>query len=250
MRPDDILLASYPGSGNTWLQFLLANLIHPDREVNLGNLHRLIVDPDITVKREIDRIRAPRIVKTHGSFDPRYRRVIYEVRDPRDVVLAGYNDLRHNDLRHSRKSGEEMPLEAFIGRFLAGELNRDLGSWGENAGSWLAARCGDPGFLLVRYEDLVAGTARELTRTADFAGLPSAPERIARAVERGSALPSVKSSWRHDLPAPQVARIEAAWGDVMACLGYELVTRDHGSALESSLLAVLTAHSDDRRGAI
>jgi hypothetical protein len=55
-------------------------------------------------------------------------------------------------------------------------------------------------------------------------------------------LHSAKSGgWRNDLPEPQIARIETAWGDIMACLGYELVTRDSRSALKSSLIGLLAA---------
>jgi hypothetical protein len=257
VRPDDILLASYPNSGNTWMRFLIANLVHPDREVSYGNLHQLVFDPDVSVKRDFDRAPRPRIVKTHGSFDPRYRRVIYLVRDPRDVALAQYQRLRQ-----LRSIGDEFSLDNFIERFLAGGdavslVSTDhFGSWGENAGSWLAASFRHPGLLLLRYEDLLADAARELTRVAEFAGLPETTERISQAVARSAPdkitdsekeqgrdvplVPSAKSGgWRSDLPKPLVARIEAAWGDIMACLGYELVTRDSHSALESSLLGLL-----------
>jgi hypothetical protein len=250
---DDILLASYPKSGNKWMRFLIANLLHPDQAVNTENLHRLIVDPDLTVKRDIDCAPRPRIVKSHGSFDPRYRRVIYLVRDPRDVVLSQYDDLRQ-----SRSVGDELPMERFIERFLTGDLDRYLGSWGENVGSWLAARSGYPGFLLLRYEDLLASPSRELAGVADFAGWPVTPERISQAVERNSvhkmpeiekgqdrsSLPikSMKSGdWRSNLSEPHVTLIESAWADIMACLGYELVTRDYRKALDSSLIGLLAA---------
>lgn len=246
VRPNDILLASYPKSGNTWTRFLIANLVHPDGEVSLGNLHRLVLDPDVSVKRDFDRAPQPRIVKTDGSFDPRYRRVIYVVRDPRDVLLSQYHYLRK-----LARIEDEFPIEDFVERFVTGELNRHLGSWGENAGSWLATRSRYPGFLLLRYEDLVSGTARELTRVADFAGMQTTPERISKAVERSSSekMPESQSgSWRSDLPEPQVARIETAWGDIMACLGYELVTRDPRSALKSSLIGLLVAGSAGSTG--
>jgi hypothetical protein len=269
VRPDDILLASYPKSGNTWTRFLIANLVHPDREVGFGNLHRLVLDPEVTVKRDFDRAPRPRFIWTHRSLDARYRRVIYVVRDPRDVALSLYHYLRK-----VRRIDDELPMEVFIERFLTGEFNRDIGSWGENAGSWVAARSRHPGFLLLRYEDLLAGTARELTRVADFAGLPATPERVSQAVERSSAgkmresekkrgrrsmpikgssqeippVPSAKSGgWRSDLPEPQVARIEGAWGDIMACVGYELVTRDPRSALKSSLIGLLAAGTGESR---
>jgi hypothetical protein len=275
VRPDDILLASYPKSGNTWTRFLIANLVHPDREVSFGNLHRLVLDPDVTVKRDFDRAPQPRIVKTDGSFDPRYRRVIYVVRDPRDVLLSQYHYLRK-----LARIEDEFPIEDFVERFVTGELNRHLGSWGENVGSWLATRSRYPGFLLLRYEDLVSGTARELARVADFAGMQATPERISHAIERSSFektpesekedqrsmpsksgrqdipfVPSAKSGgWRNDLREPQIARIETAWGDIMACLGYELVTRDPRSALKSSLIGLLVAgsagSSGERRGEV
>jgi hypothetical protein len=253
VRPDDILLASYPKFGNMWERFLIANLVHPDRTVSFSNLHQLILDPDVSVKRDFDRVPQPRIITTDGSFDPRYRRVIYVVRDPRDVALSQYHYLRK-----LARIEDEFPIEDYVERFLAGELNHHLGSWGENVGSWLATRARHPGFLLLRYEDLVSGTARELNRVADFAGSQATPEIIAQAVERSSAqmregekkqeqsatpfLHSAKSGgWRNDLPEPQIARIETAWGDIMACLGYELVTRDSRSALKSSLIGLLAA---------
>jgi Sulfotransferase domain len=255
VRPDDVLLASYPRSGNTWLRCLIANLIHPDRDVNFGNLHRLIVDPDISVKRDIDRVPQPRIVKTHGSFDPRYRRVICLVRDPRDVAVSQYRYLRQLGI-----VGPTTSIEDFIDRFLTGELNRHLGSWGENVGSWLGTRSNHSGLLLLKYEDMLADTAHELARAADFGGWPASPEGIARAVTRSTAdkvrgcktkqgesyVPTQagKSRWQNDMPESQIARIEAAWGDVMACLGYDLASRERGSAFKSSLLGVLAAGAD------
>lgn len=240
VRPDDILLASYPNSGDTLTRFLIANLIHPDEEVGLDNLHRLVPDSDVSVKRDFDRAPRPRIIKSRSSFDPRYRRVIYVVRDPRDVVVSQYDFLRK-----ARRTNDALTVEDFVERFLVGEdaasrvAPGDFGSWGENAGSWLAARSGHPGFFLLRYEDLLADPARELTRVAEFAGLSTTPEKIAQGVGRSSGDAPAESNWRSDLPEPQIARIEAEWGDIMACLGYKLATRDSRSALQSSLIGLL-----------
>src|SRR6266550_2199038 len=180
--PDDVFLVSYPKSGNTWARFLLANLLHPEQSVNFANLRRLIPDFDGGgTKRDFDRIPRPRIIKSHGCFDPRYPRVIYIVRDPRDVAVSQYH--YHRKLR---KIEDDLPIERFVARFLAGET-RGGQSWGHNVFTWLATREGDPRFLLLRYEDMIADTSRELRKVTVFLGLDVTDEQIARAVERSSA---------------------------------------------------------------
>jgi len=241
--PDDIFLVSFPKSGNTWTRFLLANLRFPDQPATWANINRLIPDPTVTTKRDFDQMPRPRIIKSHECFDPRYPRVVYIVRDPRDVVVSQYH--YH---RKIRKIEDDSPMEKFVTRFLAGETCPH-GSWGQNVSTWLTTSEGNPRFLLLRYEDLVADTARELAKVVAFLDLSAGPERIAQAVERSSAdrmrqlekrqpdknelmkgsrkdLSFVRAAgsggWRSDLPAPMVARIEAAWGSLMQHLGYEL----------------------------
>ena len=89
--PDDVFLVSFPKSGNTWTRFLIANLAHPEQPASFANLYELVPDPEGTPKRIFDRIPRPRIIKSHECFDPRYPRVIYIVRDPRDVALSQYH---------------------------------------------------------------------------------------------------------------------------------------------------------------
>jgi hypothetical protein len=111
----------------------------------------------------------------------------------------------------------------------------------------------------------VADTARELSKVADFLQLSAGPEQIAQAVERSSAdrmrelekaqkdknglfkgsrsdMSFVRAAgsggWRTGLPAPMVAKIEAAWGPLMQHLGYELSTRSASDAREYASLGV------------
>src|SRR5690349_8047723 len=79
---DDRFLVSYPRSGNTWTRFLTANLLFPDREVSFLNIDHLIPDVLNVDRRTLAGIPRPRLIKSHEYFDPRYRRVIYIVRDP------------------------------------------------------------------------------------------------------------------------------------------------------------------------
>lgn len=240
--PDDIFIVSYPKSGNTWTRFLIANLVYPEARPDFANINRIIPDPEALSKRHLNRLPRPRIIKSHQYFDPRYKRVILVVRDPRDVALSQYYFHRKRTL-----IGDDYPIERFVRRFVAGETS-PYASWGENVAGWLATRYQTPGFLLLRYEDMIADTTRELAKVASFLELVSSAERLATAIERSSAqrmrqleqkqalkwsstretrqdIPFVRTAkagnWKSELPEQAVAMIETAWGPLMRWLGYE-----------------------------
>jgi hypothetical protein len=242
---DDVFIASYPKSGNTWTRFLVANLIHPQEPVTFLNIDHIVPDPGLRSRNFLRSCPRPRVMKSHHPFDPRYNRVVCIVRDPRDVALSQY----HFQIKRGLiKTGD--PLEEFVRRFVAGETN-EYGSWGQNVGSWLVARNHTAGFLLLRYEDLKERPEEGLAKIAALVGLEVDRGQLARAVELSSAdrmrkleklqadkwastketrkdLAFVRSAvageWKSSLPHEAVAQIEHAWGHIMRALGYETVT--------------------------
>jgi hypothetical protein len=241
--PDDVFIVSYPKSGNTWTRFLIANLVHPEAQADFANINRIIPDPEGLSKRQLDALPRPRIIKSHQYFDPRFRQVLYVVRDPRDVALSQYHFHRKRRLIE-----DSYPIESFLPRFLAGETS-PYGSWAENVGSWLATRKDSPGFLLLRYEDLMQDTVGRLEVIARFLDIPADQARLRQAAQRSSAeemrrleqagarqwsttrdtrqdVPFVRAAkaggWKESLPPAAVAAIESAWGRWMEELGYEL----------------------------
>ena len=244
--PDDTFLVSFPRSGNTWTRFLVCNLMNPDDPVDFAQLESRIPEIYDVTDRNLREFRRPRIIKSHESFDPRYKKIIYIVRDPRDVLISYYEfQLKR------RVISDECSLEEFVPRFMESEIEPKIGTWRDHVVSWTATRGGQKNFLLLRYEDMLADTHKVSTTIASFLGFDSNPERIARAVTLSSAdrmrklekeqsqqwketkktrqdKPFVRKAksggWRATLPERCVAQVESAWGEVMRSVGYELVT--------------------------
>jgi hypothetical protein len=254
---DDIYLVSYPKSGNTWTRFLLANLVYPEKNPDFSNINALLPDIEEMSKRDLERAQRPRILKSHQYFDPRYPKVIYVVRDPRDVVLSEY----HFDIKR-RAIADDFPRQEFVSRFVRGEVNHPNGTWAENVATWFYTRRFDPRFLLVRYEDLQTQAIEEMGKIARFVGVSADSERIAFAVKQSAAdrmrelekkqallwsstretrqdKPFVRSAksggWKAELPEESIAEIESAWGGLMREIGYELAATENRGMVHAGM---------------
>jgi hypothetical protein len=189
-------------------------------------------------------------MKSHEPFDVRFKKVIYLVRDPRDVAVSEY----YFDLK-KRYVAADTTLEQFIKLFVAG-TSSGYGSWWEHVASWIGPRNGNPNFLVVRYEDLLAEPVVETAKIAEFLGIKADEERLRTAVERSSAdrmrkiekqdadkwtgtkntrkeIPFVRAAksggWKESLPSALVEEIEVAWFPLMNFLGYELQSKELNS---------------------
>jgi hypothetical protein len=244
--PDDVFIISYPKSGNTWTRFLIANLVYPEKHPDFSNINEVIPDPEGLSKRHLAHMPRPRLIKSHQYFDPRYPKILYVVRDPRDVAISQYHFHRKR-----RLIDDNYPVQRFVTRFIAGETS-PYASWADNVASWLVTKYKHPEFLLLRYEDMMADTARELAKAAAFLGAPADPSRIAHAVAQSSVnkmrelentqarlwsstkdtrqdVPFVRSAtaggWKSEMPESSVQEMERAWGMLMTWLGYGLASR-------------------------
>ena len=238
---DDVWIVSYPKSGNTWTRFLIANLVAGDKAVDWSNIERIV--PDIYFNRDplLKDLPRPRYFKSHEGYRPDYRRVVFIVRDPRDVAVSYYHFVRKTKMLPA-----DATMDDFMRKFIDGQID-PYGNWGENVGSWLGARRGSDNFLVVRYEDLLENAEAELARIADMLGLVADERLFRHAVENSRAdrmreleqeqrrghkmlkrsradIPFVRAAksgqWRTDLPPEAVQQIESAWGSVMRELGY------------------------------
>jgi hypothetical protein len=250
--PDDVFITSFPRSGNNWIRFLIGNLIWQDGSLTFNNQGTRIPELYATSDQAMRHLPRPRILRGHEAFEPRYRHVIYIVRDPRDVAVSKY----HYNLATGRHP-KGYPIEDFIPRFIAGEFESHFGTWAEHVMSWLSTRQNHPGFLLVRYEDLQREPRAELARIASFLNrcsfrqIDASPQQLERTIQLSSpeqmrslerqqgrrwlrlrkereikgyvaVRAGVSGGWKSVLPQESVAQIESAWGPVMTQLSYPL----------------------------
>lgn len=181
----DVYLISYPKCGRTWLRLMIGRTLVnyfglPQDEDTLflrwkKKPHPRV--PHITVVHD-DRpmLKSPAELE-HSKQRYRTKRVIFLVRDPRDVIVSSYFEMKNRGLLfgenpyEQRKPVFDGSLEEFIYREQGGfsTILQYYNIWAKNRGLI-------KNFLLVRYEDLKAAPQAELRRVIDFLRLDFIPD--------------------------------------------------------------------------
>ncbi|HKV12993.1 MAG TPA: sulfotransferase domain-containing protein [Thermoanaerobaculia bacterium] len=179
-REDDLFIVSYPKSGTTLMQMMLYQMTS---EGSMEIPHIDCVAPWIELWLLRDRadvlesLPSPRFFKSHLLYDqiPKGRKIIYLVRDVRDVAVSSYHHF-------CLVTGKQPPLDQYIDGFLQGKSPL-FGSWFEHTRSWLPHR-NDSNVLLLKYEDIISDLPGTVQAVSQFWGVPVAPEDLPRILER------------------------------------------------------------------
>jgi len=248
IRQDDLFVVGHPKSGNTWLTYMLVILVRDDRdrEINLANIGRYA--PTIHARDQViceyEDMSSPRIFRNEGPrFAELYPCTIFIVRDPRSVLLSYY----HHCVHDTGDSG--WTIDSFVDEMLEHgcipRLEPFQTRWDDRLEEWTGRAERQP-VKIVRYEDLKTDRGAVLRDVAAFAGLSPTTELIEEAVQRGDfnsmrgeektvgaesyagekgargffVRKGKTDSWKEEMPAAVIEKIETAFRPGMKKLGY------------------------------
>jgi len=173
--PEDIFVVGYPKSGNTWMQNLLAGLVYGlDPECMPDDLVDHLV-PDVHYRCYYRRFGTPMHFKSHHLPRPGYRRVIYLLRDGRDVMVSFFHHLRtfHDDNKID------------FGDMVRTGRNLYPSKWHEHVNAWQSNPY-NAEVMILKYEDLLAAPVKQLVRTCQFLAITRSISLIESAIEKSS----------------------------------------------------------------
>lgn len=172
--PDDVWLVSYPKSGNTWLRFLIGNYL-TGNQCDFNNCAKIVPDLHKTNQKKCSNLKRPRFIKSHFPFTTDYKRVVYLVRDGRDVAISYYFHLiKFHEIT------KETDFKDYLVTFNNGYINRRYSSWSNHVNSWLDRKLDN--ILLVKYEEMKIDPISQVTKILQFAGLPIDEQAVVEAV--------------------------------------------------------------------
>jgi hypothetical protein len=163
--PQDVFIAGYPKSGNTWFQLITVGLLYGfNSELVPDSVVQDLV-PDMHFKSFYRRYSTPMFFKTHNPPLPEYKKVVYLLRDGRDAVVSYYHHTRDLDRR-------EIDFAEFVDQYNIFSLK-----WHEHVNLWLSNPY-QAEMLVIKYEDLKQDGLRILERYCDFLDISRSREHL------------------------------------------------------------------------
>ncbi|XP_036937161.1 sulfotransferase 2B1-like [Acanthopagrus latus] len=186
-RPDDILVATYPKSGTTWMQEIAPLVVSGGDPASVDALPNWDRVPWLEEQRScvlnLEQRPSPRVFATHfhynmmpASFFEAKPKVIYVMRNPKDVFTSSFHYYGMASYLVNPGSQSE-----FLRKFLDGKVM--FGSWFDHVKSWLNAEDKER-IMYISYEEMKMDLKDSVSRIAQFLEKSLDAEVIERIADR------------------------------------------------------------------
>jgi len=156
VNPSDVILASYPRSGSTWLRFIISNIIKNylslPFDIDFYTVEKTFPDIHQTLLNSVPSfVPFPKFIKTHDKYKKKYGTIIYLYRNPIEVMKSYFLFIKN------RKKSRMTKME-----FLSSK-KYGIRSWISHANSYYGNID-----ILINYREMKKATYREIIKIADF----------------------------------------------------------------------------------
>ncbi|XP_003461391.1 3-beta-hydroxysteroid sulfotransferase-like [Cavia porcellus] len=180
VKDGDTITVTFPKSGTNWLIEIVCLILSKGDSKWIQSVPNWDRSPWIESKMGYELWKGdkhPHIYTSHLPFHlfPKSlfsskAKVIYCIRNPRDVIVSGYFFLRKMKITEKPET-----LQQYMNWFLQGKV--PFGSWFEHVQGWLSMREME-NFLLLSYEELTKDTRSTIEKICEFLGKKLKPEEI------------------------------------------------------------------------
>lgn len=191
-RSTDVLVASYPKCGTTWLKALIFSVMNRSTYADtrahpllLTSVHECVPFLDLHLFRKTpvgdpEILPSPRLLCTHIPYlmlpksarGPGGCRIVHMWRNPKDVVISFWHFA--SSFRRKAQLPELSLGEAF--ELFAGGASPYGPFWDQVLGYWRASRECPEKILFLKYEDMKRDAVAQVKRLAEFLGRPFTAE--------------------------------------------------------------------------